>query len=70
MEDTWVALVLVDQEIDLAFPFCLLFCVGSADAQGDHILNDEDAELIASAVVQVWLDFDLYGKSRQFWAQP
>lgn len=52
--------MLVDQQVNLPLPLFLLLRVGNDYSQRDHVLNDQDAELVACAVVQVWLDFDLW----------
>lgn len=60
--DTGVALVLVDHELQLTFKLGLLLGVWQASrvgCQAGHVLNDEQTDLIASLVEQIRLDFDL-----------
>lgn len=57
-----VALVLLDEHLELALELGLLRRVGRAVAVGrqrGHVLDDEEAHFVAGAVEQVRLDLDL-----------
>lgn len=59
--NTWVALVVVDQNLELARELLLLVFIWLPRAKRWHVLNKHKAQLIASLVKQVSFDFDLFG---------
>ena len=62
--NTRVRLVLLDEDIELPFKLGLLRSVGEdiiriLGIETRHVLDQQDAHLIACTVEQSWLDFDL-----------
>ena len=61
-EDARVALVLVDHGLELPLELGLLGVGGPGvgrDAHRRHVLHDEEAELVAGLVEEVWFDLDM-----------
>jgi hypothetical protein len=59
-----VRLVLLDEDIELPFKLGLLRSIGEdiirvLGIETRHVLDQQDAQLIACTVEQSWLDFDL-----------
>lgn len=59
-DNTWVALVVVDQNLELTSELFLLLCVWLSRAERWHVLNKHNAHLVTGLIEQVRFDFDLF----------